>query len=243
MAETKVGESGAPPDGSGAPSTQTDDSSANTKPNPTGKTDETPGGAGGSPRMVSWENHQRVLDDMHKEKTRRKELETTLGDVESEKLRAKEDFKGLADKYKAEAEAAKGEYDKLNVAVIRQNKFQEVQKHALKDGLRSEAISDLELLDFKGVEVDVSARGHITVKGAKEFADSLKQSRPHWYKTDGPPIINGGGGGTPPGDSKVTENDIMKIDRDYAAGRISEQDRNAAYAKYDAGKAQSQTQT
>lgn len=189
-------------------------------------------------KTVSWENHKSAIDDLHKFKKRAGELETKLSDLESQNLRAKEDWKTLAEKHKAEADKSKADYEKLNGYVITTQKLKAVTEAALVSGMRPEAIRDLELIpDFKGVDLDLTAKGNFVVSGAKEYVEALKNDRPHWFAGKDAPRVNGSGGGPAiPGQKKLTERDVTKAEGDKHRGLISPEELKGIYKAWDAQK-------
>jgi hypothetical protein len=185
------------------------------------------------PKTVSWENHQSAMTDLHKFKKLSADLQAKIGDLESQKLREKEDFKALAEKAEADAKKWKADYEKLNGYLVNTQKLQEVTKHAVASGIRPEAMKDLELIpDFKGVDLDITAKGHFVVSGAKDFVEALKNERPHWFSKVEPPRVNGAGGGTSVTGKSLTPQDVLKAERDYKSNRISKDEYKKIYSDY-----------
>lgn len=192
---------------------------------------------GQSAKTVSWENHQRALDDMHSFKKKVLELEAKLGDVESEKLKAANNYQALYEQEKQKREQAeKKASDTLSWAANTQ-RFNEVKAVAQSKGLKKEALSDLEILDLDGIKVETTSTGRFIVEGAPEWVDKLKNDRPHWFGDLKPPGINsgGGGGGTPPGgggNAKVTVADLVTAEQHLKRGKISKAQYDDMYMRY-----------
>jgi seryl-tRNA synthetase len=182
--------------GGGAPSNQTggtggDNSNQNQNAN-----------AGGNPeRVIPYSEHKKeldkVLEDMHKFKNELKQTQGKLSELETERLKGAQDFKTLWEKSKAEKEEVVAERDTLKQAIFHTQKFDAVKTAALQAGILNEALSDLELLKLgDDVVVETTSHGRFLVHGAKEMVESLKKTKPHWFKKPGAPNVNTGGGAT-----------------------------------------------
>ncbi len=124
---------------------------------------------------------KRVLNDMHKFKSKYRELEEQLKQREVSELRKREEWKQLAEKYEQESQDYRGRFEGLQSALVRDKKISEVKTHALKSGIRQEALADLEMLDLDDVEIETTSTGRYNVLGADKFVNRLKVSRPHWF--------------------------------------------------------------
>lgn len=177
--------------------------------------------------------YQKVTDDMHKFKRELQELKAERQKQEADRLAAEKNFEQLyknAEKRAAEAEDLARKKDQYYVHT---QKVSAVKQAALEAGLRSEAIDDLELLDFDGVEVEVTSNGRYLVSGAKEFASSIKNKKPHWFKSAKPPGHNpGGGGGTAEGGKLITPKDVVDAERNMKLGKITKEDYSKVFQSY-----------
>ena len=178
-------------------------------------------------QSVSWKSHRKALDELHRAKRRLQELDAKLGDVEEARLREQEDYKGLADKYKTEAEKWKEKATHAIGTSINTHKAQEIRRLALQAGLREDALSHLDLLPSDEVEVDVTANGQYIVQGAEQFVSNLKQKSPFLFKQTDKSRVNPGGGAVPPKGQPLTPGDVAEAERSYKQGRIT----RAAYEK------------
>ncbi len=144
------------------------------------------------PSTVSQADYDKLLA-MHTEtKTQLKDLGTKYGASEDAKLQANKEFETLAEKYKGERDAAVEKGDKLTNAFQRTTKITKIQEELTKAGVRPEAMMDIDLLEFTGVEIEMSDKGNMKVNGAESFVERLKASRPHWFSDKVPPNFNGG---------------------------------------------------
>lgn len=127
-------------------------------------------------KTVSWEDHQRALKDMHKFKEELRDLKEEKESAEKKRLADNEQWKQLADvnekKYIEEADKRKQQ----NEIYLNTVKTENVKRVAVSNGIKQEAIDDLELLEFAGVEVEVTSRGRFNTVGAESFVTNLKNS-------------------------------------------------------------------
>lgn len=205
------------------------------------------GGAGGTPsgdssapksgetKAVSWENHQRALEDLHKFKKKVGELEMKLGDIESASLREKKDFETLYEQEKAKRAEAEAAAKKTLSWAQNTQRFNAVKQEAIALGLKKEAYGDLDLLDLDDVKVETTDSGRFIVHGAKERAERLKNERGYWFQTTTPPSVNAGGGGAPPaptGNKRLSKEDILKADEDLKRKKITPKEYNDLFMRY-----------
>lgn len=181
-------------------------------------------------KAVPYESHKRALDDMFKHKQRAQELEGKLSAIEEERLKEQQNFKALAERYKSEADSSKKEHNQLKDTIVRNQKFSAIEREARQQGIRDEALEDLELLEPESVEIEVTSNNRFMVHGAKEYVETLKQKKPHWFKKDKVPVVNSGGGGAkPPEPKKATVSDLMKAEKQLKMGKISREEYHKVY--------------
>lgn len=206
------------------------------------------GGAGGTPnpdsgnqsgnippKTVSWEDHQRAMNDLHKFKGRAQELEQKLTDAEKKSLEKSGEYKTLWEQSQEDLKAEREKSANVLKAAMHTHRFGEVKAEAIRQGLRPEAVSDLESISWDGVPVEMTDKGRFIANGVKERVEKLKGERPHWFTVAQAPRINGGGGGPPVGGgtpSKVTTAIMTQAEIDYRHGKISKQKRDETFAQY-----------
>jgi len=188
-----------------------------------------------TPKVVSFKVAEQYKADMFKFKDKVRDLETKLGDMESQRLKENEDYKALYEREKAAAEAAKKKAEDLGGYLEQDKKFNEVRAEALQAGLRRDAVNDLELLGkFDGVQVEVTNTGRFEVHGAKDFVHQLKQSRPHWFSDTTAPQVNGGrGGAASPTAKTLSVSDAVAVERKYMRKEITRDQYLEFLSKYD----------
>jgi len=164
-------------------------------------------------KTVKFEDHKRVLDDMHKYKKAVQEQSEKLAEFETKLLEKDQDWKKIAEKYKADAESYKKDLTETKSAFVRTQKFNEVQAKALAAGLRPEAIDDLERIDLDAIEVEVTNTGRMSLNGVDDLVESLKKTKSYWFKTPKAPTVNGGGANGTDGDIKLTPSYMFELEK------------------------------
>ena len=174
--------------------------------------------SGGKDELKVDKEHERNLKEIMQLKTQTKELEAKLKAREEDadrsrlsKLKEQQKFQELAEEFRQKAEAAEQESKTLKQSVVTDKKFSAIKEAALKAGIRKEALDDLELLDFDGVEIEATTMGNWSVHGADQFIERAKVTRPHWFGKKGTRINSSdpevGAAG------KVTFKDVMKAEK------------------------------
>lgn len=163
--------------------------------------------------MVSRDELNKVLDEMHNYKRQAKEFEESLSKRKMDELKQKDEWQKVAQIKEEEATASKAEADKLRDSIIWDKKYSALKEQALRSGIRREALSDLELIDFQNdLAIETTNTGKVNVLGADRAINSLKSTRPHWFGSKGgnvnsssPEVVVGGG--------PVTMQDIFKAEK------------------------------
>lgn len=180
-------------------------------------------------------DHKRAVSDMLKFKNERDELASKLKAIEEKQLESEKNWQSLAARFKKEAETEREEKNKLVKSLERTQKFDEVKKAALEQGLLPTALTDLELFpDLDGVAIEKTDQGRFIIHGAKDFVEKLKGSRPHWFEKKTPPKVDSGGGksGAKTDGAKVTPEELTAAERAYKQGKMSKADYHALFRKY-----------
>lgn len=184
-------------------------------------------------KMVAKSAYDQVSNDMHKYKNRVRELEAAQNQLETDRLKEKEEYKTLYEKSQEEANKWKKEAESGQALFSNTQKYEAVKRHAVQAGILDEAVDDLEMLDLEGVEIETTNKGRFTVRGAKEFVDSLKTKKPYWFKSVKAPKINPGGGGAKPTEKgDLTASDVYEAERQYKAGKITQKQYYELHQRY-----------
>lgn len=173
------------------------------------------------PKMVSWEDHQRALKDMHKFKDEARQLKELQEKEERKRLVENEQWKQLAEINEQKFIAAEEKQKRQNETILNTLKHEKLKRVAVSNGIREEALDDLDLLSLESIDVEATTSGRFNVHGAEDYVSRLKKLKPHWFRDSVPPKVNSGGGGAPPQGKKYTAQDIVNIEMKY--GRRSSQ--------------------
>lgn len=154
----------------------------------------------------------RALADLHKYKSQAKDYEAKVKTLEESTLREKEDYKALAERYKADADSANDKYQRTVDSAIAKEKHVAVREAALKLGMRPEAMGDLDLFNLDGVVIETTSTGRMNVLGAEAFIQNLKSSRPYMFGQSTPTNVNSRVPGVVTESVKsVNESDLIKL--------------------------------
>lgn len=141
----------------------------------------------------------KALADLQKYKAKVQELETAREQDRINKLRESEKWKELAEEYRTKAEEFENKNKTLSQSMIFDKKYSAVKAAALAAGLRKEAISDLELIDLDGVDIETTSTGRVNVLNVEKAVEDIKATRPHWFGRKGsginstePDVVSGG---------------------------------------------------
>lgn len=190
--------------------------------------------SGTPPKMVSWDVHERLLGDVAKAREKNRELEARIGEIESNSLKEKNDYKSLYERSETSKKELEQKLKDQSSWIVQTQQFNEVKAAAVAAGLRKEALDDLDMIDMKGVEVETTSTGRFIVKGAKERVESLKNEKPHWFTTTTPPVVNTGGtgAGEPKPGARLGVADVLQAERDWKRGKITRKQYDDTYARY-----------
>lgn len=128
---------------------------------------------------------QKVLNQMHEQKKRAKDLEARLKEAEISKLKEQQNWQQIAELKEKEAQEISTKYTALSENLVLDKKFAAVKEAALKQGILPSAIDDLEMIDLSSVVVEKTSTGRINVLGAEQLVSGLKLKKAHWFETKG----------------------------------------------------------
>lgn len=139
-------------------------------------------------------------------------LQEQLKMKEESVLQEKQSYKELYERKSQEVDEYKGKLSEQQNTFFNSLKNQEIEKQALKLGIRSEALEDIRTLDQNSVLLETTSQGHVNVLGATEFVEDLKKKRPYWFKQQGAPMINTGNPSYS-GEKEMSASDILKLQK------------------------------
>lgn len=153
-------------------------------------------------------------------KNKIEELERTnnamLQKLEEQKtiqLKEKENYKELWEIEKGKRITAEEKSVKLSKDYLAGLKMSAIEQEALKAGIIPEALSDIRIDDASMVEIETGDRGTVSVNGAKEYIEFLKETKKHWFNSFKVPKINTHMG-EPVGNPKdLTPQELIKLQK------------------------------
>jgi phenylalanyl-tRNA synthetase alpha subunit len=113
-----------------------------------------------------------------------------LEELETQRLQEKENFKELWELEKQKREQAEQKSTQMTETYFNGLKKIAIKQEATKLGILPEAIEDLDNTDNSMVQIETTSTGNVNVIGAREFIESLKERKNHWFSKTGAPNIN-----------------------------------------------------
>jgi hypothetical protein len=135
-----------------------------------------------APEMVPKHELKKVLDELHGYKKQAREYESQLKTREVEEMKQREEWQKVAELREQEAMKAREEADSLRNSFMSAKKYDALKAAALSNGIKPEALEDLELIDFSDqVALETTSTGRVNVLGADEAIRELKARKPYWF--------------------------------------------------------------
>ncbi len=159
-------------------------------PDPTAIVTPAPAPTPESGGTVTRAEFERVMNELHGHKKTAKELKEAADKAETERLKAQDQWKELAERHEKAANEWKEKYTGLTGTIVKDKKLSAVREEALKNGIRQEALSDLDMLELREVQVETTSTGRINVSGANAAIANLKALKPHWFGGAASPGVN-----------------------------------------------------
>lgn len=155
-----------------------------------------------------------MLADLVKLKALNKSYEEKIKADELLNLKKSQDWQKIAEMKEGEAKDALAKADKIQQSYISEKKFSAVKEHAVRLGIRKEALGDLEALSLDDVQVETTSMGRINIVGEASFAERLKTLKPHWFDSKPNTSVNMATPSIISSQGDVTVDMIMQAERD-----------------------------
>lgn len=160
---------------------------------PAGDANAPQGGKEGTPSEIEELRAQLATERAEKqrlsEEKRAKEAE--LEESRLGKLKEQNDWQKIAQEFEGKYKEEKNAREGMSKAMIADRKMTAMREAAMKSGILSSALDDLDLLDFPEVKVETTSTGRVNVLGTESAIQRLKGLRPHWFGKP-TPNVNGG---------------------------------------------------
>lgn len=141
------------------------------------------------------------------------EMLQKLEEQKTTQLKEKENYKELWEIEKGKRIEAEEKTKNLSKDYLNGLKMSAIEQEALKSGMLSEAIGDIRLEDASMVEIESGDKGSVSVLGAKEYVEFLKETKKHWFKTYNAPVINNRQGTEPDRPKEISAKELIALQK------------------------------
>lgn len=142
-----------------------------------------------------------------------KEKAAELENLKMNQLKEKENYKELYEIEKKKRTEAEQKAVKISKDYLTGLKMSAIEQEALKAGILPEALADIRPDDASMVEIETGDRGTITINGAKEYVEYLKEKKKHWFKTGTIPRINNQNPSNPEEPRTLTGRELVELQK------------------------------
>lgn len=146
---------------------------------------------------VDYSTFRRMQQDMFKFKERSKELEDQMRKMKEADLEEKNEFKELWTKAKQRTEELEKEKESFTSWMKNDAKTREVKAELMRLGIFDNELKEISKWDLSDIPAQLTESGTVVVEGAKQWAESLKKTKPYLFKGATAPKVNPGGSGAP----------------------------------------------
>lgn len=173
-------------------------------------------------KPIAKEDHQRALTDLKKYKSRWRETQSQLSDLQKEietlktaKLQGDNDYKTLYEGLKGKYDEQVNKNSQLKESLLYNEKFRAVFPELKKAGLRDDAQNLLEMQDLRDLEVEATSSGRFLVQDVQGWVDGFKQKYPYAFQPKKAPGVNSTGGQSQIDDTgKLTPQALFELERE-----------------------------
>lgn len=196
-------------------------------------------------RTIDPKDHDNAIKDMLRYKSQVGEsnariaaLEKQLEEIKTTELKGKEDYKSLYEGMQEKYQSLETTHNKFKEGFIYEKKYNAAKEELMKAGLKKEALKILDREPLEQLKVEATSEGRFLVHGADLYVDHFKKEHPYAFQAANPDRINSGGGngGGNFDASKVTADDVIKLERQWRKSGKAEDEKNyrqavVAYSK------------
>jgi predicted RNase H-like nuclease (RuvC/YqgF family) len=176
--------------------------------------------------VVSKKDHERALADMLKFKNALREKEKSMEKLQAEReelrmqgLRAKEEWKTIAEEKEALARQLEQDLKATKQAVLDSKRYEALKVECMKLGIIDHALDDITQEMLQSVDVEVTSTGRVNVLNAKQAAEDIKLRKPHWFGKPSAPSVNNGVPTVGTTQSPVTPKQVLELQAKYKKTR------------------------
>ena len=136
-----------------------------------------------------------------------------LEELKTQQLKEKENFKELYEIEKKKRLDAEQKTVKISKNYLDSLKMSAIESEALKAGIVPEALTDIRPEDASMVQIETGDRGTVTIHGAKEYVEFLKETKKHWFKSFTAPRINNNSPAEPDKPKTLSGRDLVELQK------------------------------
>lgn len=140
-------------------------------------------------------------------------LQEKLKSFEETRLAEKEDYKSLYERTKEEKLLLDNKLKQNTQAFVNNTKMSKVKEYALQNGIRKEALDDLEMLDLEDVIIETTNTGRMDVIGADDFVSRIKDQKPHWFESRRAPSVNNNPSDYRPNNGTISVSELLELQK------------------------------
>lgn len=129
-------------------------------------------------------------EQLEAERKEREKIAQELNDIKTQKLKEQNNWKDLYEQTEKKANEYKEKLSSISTALVQDKMQTAIEKEALALGILPSALEDLDLLDKSMVEVETTSTGKVNFNNVKEFVESIRVKKPHWFGAHQDPNIN-----------------------------------------------------
>lgn len=129
-------------------------------------------------------------EQLDKERQEKEKLAKENEEIKTAKLKEQNNWKDLYEQEQKKATEYESKLKNVSTALIEDKMRTVIEREASKAGILPSALEDLDLIDKTMIEVETTSSGRINFHNVKEFVDSLKMKKPHWFGAHQDPNIN-----------------------------------------------------
>ncbi len=163
--------------------------------------------------QISQEQYNALQTKLADSEKQNKDFKTQFSKAEEDALKAKEDWKAVAELKTKEALEATEKSEILQKTYINEKKYSALKTECFKLGLKPEAEKILELFDLSDIQVETTSHGRVNLLGTATTAEKIKTLHAYAFGESKAPNVNTDIPGVTEG-TIVTPADLAKAERE-----------------------------
>jgi len=141
------------------------------------------------------------------------EMLAQLEESKTRQLKEKENYKELYEIEKNKRLSAEEKAVKISKDYLTGLKMSAIESEALKAGMLPEALDDIRPEEATMVEIETGDKGTVSILGAKEYVEFLRETKKHWFKNNYAPKINNSHPSDPVAPKKLTARELLDLQK------------------------------